>query len=239
MTQLASAASTKIREPVRRGNGHAEGDPLPWILAKAAQFIARKGYHKVSMRDIAGVTKFSLAGLYHHVHNKEDLLYQIQLRFFSSLVSEQERIHAAREPASERLRALVRNHLDFFTRHTDELRVCTYELESLTGEWYEAVARIRKRYYALVADAVDGVLRDRGQEADERHVRHMTLFLFGSLNWIFMWYDAEKDGPAIALGDELHDMMLGGLCGAPPPAATANPGKQRDAAPVKRATKKR
>jgi hypothetical protein len=42
------------------------------------------------------------------------------------------------------------------------------------------------------------------------------LFVFGMLNWIFMWYDPERDQPVERLGDEMVDLLLGGLGAAPP-----------------------
>jgi len=99
--------------------------------------------------------------------------------------------------------------------------VCTYELESLNGERYDAIADLRRRYYKCLADVVAevwGVPRDRFE--DDPQVRHASLFVFGMLNWIFTWYDAERDEPVDRLGDEMITLVLDGLRAGPPPERT-------------------
>jgi hypothetical protein len=92
------------------------------------------------------------------------------------------------------------------------MKVCTYELESLTGDAYEAIEDLRRRYYRLtagiVADLVDAV--DPGAKTQAR-VRLLALFTFGALNWVFMWYQPKKDVPIAQLADEMSEFVLGGI----------------------------
>jgi hypothetical protein len=37
------------------------------------------------------------------------------------------------------------------------------------------------------------------------------MFVFGMLNWIFMWFDPAKDAPVERLADEMTDFILPGL----------------------------
>ncbi|MBK7205600.1 MAG: helix-turn-helix transcriptional regulator [Thermomonas sp.] len=57
------------------------------IVAECAALMAREGYHGTSMRDLARGTGRSLSGLYHHFRSKEELLYLINQRGFSSLLA--------------------------------------------------------------------------------------------------------------------------------------------------------
>lgn len=187
------------------------------ILAAAARLMARQGFQGTSIRDVARETGSSLAGMYHYFASKEDLLFQIQHRVFSDLLAKQERAVGA-GTSDEKLRALLRTHLAYFTRHQEELKVCTYELDSLTGTPYEEVKAVRRRYYDLVADVVGDLLgradRNGPGESGPVSVRHAALFVFGMLNWIFMWFDPERDGPAERLGDEMYRLVMQGLAGA-------------------------
>ncbi|MBM4131995.1 TetR/AcrR family transcriptional regulator, partial [bacterium] len=160
-----------------------------------------------SIRDVAAETGFSLGGMYYYFRNKEDLLFQIQSTTFASLLELQEADLAQGGPPAERLRRLVHNHLSWFVSHFSELKVCTYELESLEGERYERVAELRRRYFACAAAGV----RELTDDQDESRVRHHTLFVFGMLNWIFMWYDPARDRSVERLGDEMVALLLGGL----------------------------
>ena len=59
---------------------------LARILSSAARVFARDGYGGASIRAVAGDAEVSLAGLYHYVKSKEELLYLIQLHTFRALV---------------------------------------------------------------------------------------------------------------------------------------------------------
>ncbi len=196
------------------GPGTRSGPKLERLLSAAAGLMASRGYGQTSIRDVARETGFSLAGMYYYFENKEDLLFQIQQRTFSSLLAEQEAALAGGGGPEERLRQLVRNHLSFFTRHSNELRVCTFELQSLQGERYRKIEALRRRYFRYPAEVIREILELDGQgAAADLVVRHYTLFIFGMLNWIFMWYDAERDAPAEKLGDEMMELVMNGLNG--------------------------
>lgn len=47
------------------------------ILSAACEAFARRGFHQASIREIARAAGLSLAGLYHYVGGKEELLFQI------------------------------------------------------------------------------------------------------------------------------------------------------------------
>ena len=187
---------------------------LELLLNSAASLMAQQGYAQTSIRNVAAKTGFSLAGMYYYFKNKEDLLYQIQLRTFSSLLAEQERWLANGGDPEERLRRLVRGHLAFFTAHASELKVCTFELQSLQGERYQTVEGLRRRYFRCLAEVIGEILgvAKRAAVADQL-VRHHALFVFGMLNWIFMWYEPERDGSVEQLGDEMITLILEGLRG--------------------------
>ncbi len=185
---------------------------LERLLAAASDLIARQGYGQTSIRDVARETGFSLAGMYYYFENKEDLLYQIQHRSFASLVEEQERVAGEEGSPEEKLRRLVDKHLSHFADHFSEMKVCTFEMHSLQGEHYATIEDLRRRYFKCIAKVVGEIM---GRSADEvetdGRVRRNTLFVFGMLNWIFTWYDPQRDGGVAELGDEMISLLLGGL----------------------------
>ncbi|MBI5512103.1 MAG: TetR/AcrR family transcriptional regulator [Deltaproteobacteria bacterium] len=212
MIRRPRAARAKAPHPRDDGAGQPS-DRLEILLGKAARLMAKEGYHHTSMRDVARDASCSLAGLYHYFSSKEDLLFQVQHRVFASLLAAQEQSLKAPGPLEERLRLLVQNHLSFFTRHAAELKVCTFELESLSGASYRRVEELRRRYYRLVADLVGELATRSGAAPSDVEVRRLTLFVFGILNWIFMWFDPARDTPIETLGDEIVNLVLYGLCG--------------------------
>ncbi len=196
------------------GNTPRTAPKLDKLLSASAALMARQGFSQTSIRHVARETGFSLGGMYYYFKNKEDLLFQIQKKTFGSLLELQEQTVTAGGKAVDLLEQLVKNHLAYFISHFSELKVCTFELESLQGERFENIAALRRRYYlcmARVVGEINGVTADELE--NDRQVRHRTLFIFGMLNWVFMWYDAETDDPAGPLGDELFAMVMNGLQG--------------------------
>jgi AcrR family transcriptional regulator len=208
---MAESAPNDIPAP-SGGQTSRTAPKLDRLLSAASSLMAARGFSQTSIRDVAAETGFSLGGLYYYFKNKEDLLFLIQEKTFGALLELQEKTVAAGGTAEERLHRLVKNHLAYFLSHFSELKVCTFELESLQGERYENIAQLRRRYFLCMARVVgemDGVPADKVEH--HREVRHRTLFIFGMLNWVFMWYDPDKDAPVDRLGQEMVDMVMNGL----------------------------
>jgi len=210
-------ANSAVAPSRRRGPRQTTEVKRDHLLARAAALFAEKGYEATSLRDMSQAAGVSLAGLYHYFTSKEDLLYQVQYRTFASLLESQERIAAEPGTAEQRFRRLVIGHLAFFTSHPNELKACTYELESLKGDLFLTVEALRRRYYRLFTMAVAELMQGSVNGAREsRESRHATLFIFGMLNWIFMWYDPARHGPVEQIGEEMLALLLNGLRRAQP-----------------------
>ncbi len=195
-------------------SGARSGPKLEEILSAASDLMAQRGYSRTSIRDVARETGFSLAGMYYYFQSKEDLLYKIQHRTFSSLLEEQEKASSGDAGAEEKFGRLVQNHLSYYTRHFNEMKVCTFELHSLEGDRYREIETLRRRYFKIMANVVEEILGQHGRgDGGDNEVRHYTLFIFGMLNWIFMWFDPKRDDPVEALGDKVLRLALSGLRG--------------------------
>jgi AcrR family transcriptional regulator len=159
------------------------------LLKAAARVFAEVGYDGASMRRIAAETDFSLAGIYHYVASKEELLYSIQYHTFDSLVRSLEASLADLVEPRDRLAAAVRNHVRHFGENMHELKVCARELETLEGEAYVAVQERRRAYF----EAVHQLVKDL-QPGEGPHLSSWiaTANLFGMINWFYQWYDAGR-----------------------------------------------
>lgn len=183
---------------------------LNHILEAATGVIARVGYERASMRSVAKATGVSLSGLYHYFDSKEKMLFLIQFRSFSSLLNNlREKLHGVEDP-TEQLRVMVRAHLGYFAANMSALKVCSHELETLTGAAYEETRRIRREYFDLTRSIVDRVLSSRATDpGQDRYVA--TMALFGTLNWLYRWYDPKR-GPSVgAVANQISAQFLHGL----------------------------
>lgn len=206
---------------------------LGHILAAACGVIARLGYERASMRAVAKASGTSLAGLYHYFDSKEKLLFLIQFRTFRALHQNLlEKLHGIVD-AEEQLRVMIRAHVGYFAANMDALKVCSHELDTLSGSAYEEIREIRREYYALIRSIIDRLLdaRDPGASLN-RHV--LTMSLFGTLNWLYRWYDPVA-GPAVAtVSNQIISQFLYGiyhLAGSADEAAAHSQRSPQDAPP--------
>lgn len=183
---------------------------LDHILAAACGTIARLGYERASMREVAKATGVSLAGLYHYFENKEKMLFLIQFRTFSGLhQSVQERLHGVADP-EEQLRVMVRTHVSYFAANMDALKVCSHELDTLGGPSYDETKKIRREYYSLTRSIIERLLDARAPGASlNRHV--LTMSLFGALNWLYRWYDPTSGPSVTTVANQMASQFLHGI----------------------------
>ncbi len=196
-------------------NGHANHRSserkLKQILRGAARVFCEKGFEGASVRDISRATGVSLSGLYYYFESKQKLLYLIQYHTFTSVVSRLEkRLDGVDEP-TERLRALIRNHLDYFMSHPVEMKVLSHEDEALEAPYRKEVAAVKRRYYEIAR----GIFEDLRRQGVARPVnpRVAVLTLFGMMNWVYTWHKFKLDPGAESLAETITEIFLSGIAG--------------------------
>ena len=187
-------------------------DRLNHILEAATRVIARDGYEKATMRAVAKAADVSLAGIYHYFESKERLLFLIQFRAFNSLLNNlKEKLYGVEDPVKQ-LRLMVRSHVSYFAANMPALKVCSHELESLSGPAYEELRHIRHEYYEQTRNIVDRIaLKCEPTNKIERHVA--TMCLFGMLNWLYRWYNPSAGRSPHGLANLISEQFLTGLLG--------------------------
>jgi AcrR family transcriptional regulator len=166
----------------------------PQILTSAAQVFARRGFHLASTREIARAAGLSLAGLYHYVGGKEELLFLVLDQALDTLLDGLDRAVAAADTSEGKLLALVRTHLDFAFHHPGELRIINRD-HDLLGEPRRSEIRAKRRSYVERGLAILRELDPHGRPGDE--LLSATNLLLGMLNGI-------GRPPFIASGDDVR-----------------------------------
>ena len=181
-------------------------DKLALILRTAAAIFADKGYHDSSIRDISRATGISLSGLYYYFRSKDELLFLIQDHCFGVVLESAQQALANEKDPQVRLRLLVETHLRFFINNMKEMKVLSHEAGALTGDYRRSVNAKKKQYTELCMD----VLGELVPTANVSERRIAAFSLFGMMNWIYNWYNPDRDVPVTELARSMSQLFLSG-----------------------------
>jgi uncharacterized protein len=186
-------------------------EKLNAVLSASSALFAEKGFERATIRDVSHATGLSLAGLYYYFESKEELLFLIQFRTFESICKKLREIIDNESDPHTCLHRMINMHFEYFIRHMSDLKICSRELESLKGSFYQKVANKRKEYFDLTQSIFEKITdQSGGSSADPRLA---ALYLFGTLNWIYQWYKPGRYPNAKELAGQLSDIYLKGFPG--------------------------
>lgn len=157
------------------------GERYESILKAAGGIIARRGFHQASTREIARAAGLSLAGLYHYVGAKDELLFLVLDRALDRLIAELDRNLAEARTPELRLLALIRTHLDFGFHHAPALKIINRDWELLIEPRRSEIAA-KRQFYLQRGLAVLRELDPHDRSGDE--LLSATNLLLGMLNGI-------------------------------------------------------
>lgn len=194
------------------------------ILVAAARAFAEHGYHGMSMRDLAKLTKRSPATLYNYVDCKEDLLYLIQRDAFDEMLVAAKAALEGVTDAEARLHEFVLCHVRFFADRQYLMRVLIHEAAALPPTRRAEIRERKEQYFQIAEDIVAQVANSRdGGEPNPLDVERNTYCLFGMLNWTYGWYEPERHGKPEDLAATIERVAVAGVA-----AGVSRPRRDRE-----------
>jgi AcrR family transcriptional regulator len=185
------------------------------ILATALDLFSQRGYHSVSMHEIAAQAEFATGTLYKFFHNKEDLYRALVLEQCDMF--EEALIKAIEEPEGEleKLRNYVRtksawfrSHLPFVRLFLAESRGASFNLKAGLNE------ELRSRYYnfleKMAAIFTRGISNHRFQDIADPY--YLAAVLDSILDTsLLLWLDLPERFPYPENPDAILDIFFQGL----------------------------
>jgi len=177
------------------------------LAVEAARMFAQRGYHGMSVSDLAAALGIQKSSLYAHISGKADLLADIALAGAAAF-------HAALDAlpdgadAGERLELALRAHLAVVESQLDVATVWLQEWRYLTGEARDVFLRERRRYEERIRDLFEAAVRS-GDLRRDLDVDDATLVFLSVANWAYTWLLPETD--VAGLTSRLMSVLLGGM----------------------------
>ena len=186
----------------------AIGERYEGILDAACSVIARRGFHQASIREIARAAGLSLAGLYHYVGGKDELLFLVLDRSLARLLESLDRNLAVARTPEGRLLVLIQAHLDFGFHYAHALRIINRDHELLAEPRRSEIAAKRQAYLRRGL-AVLRELDPHGRSDSE--LFSATNLLLGMLNGIATRPFLRSAEDARALAPQVGALFLYGF----------------------------
>jgi TetR/AcrR family transcriptional regulator, cholesterol catabolism regulator len=185
------------------------------ILRTAGRLFQQRGYDATSMNDVAAALKLSKGGLYHHFQSKDEILFEIMNH---AMELTQERVIAPVRSiagAEERLRALIRLHLEVVLSPRDrEITVMLHENHPLPPALRKRINSRKKEYIHFVEGLVADVQKETQRTRPSKGTvspRAAAFALLGMINWIYQWYKPEGELQANNLIPQFTALVFGGI----------------------------
>jgi TetR/AcrR family transcriptional regulator len=185
------------------------------MLATALDLFSQKGYHNVSMHEIAAQAEFAIGTLYKFFQNKEDLYHALVLeqcdRFEEALA------HAIEDPGDEveKLRNYVRTKSDRFRSNLPFVRLFLAESRGVSYNLKAGLnEELRRRYYDFLERLAS--IFERGIKTQRFKNIAAPYFLAAALDSIIdasllLWLDAPERFPYPENQDVILDIFFRGL----------------------------
>ena len=185
------------------------------MLAAAFDLFSQKGYHNVSMHEIAVKAEFAIGTLHRFFDNKEDLYKALVLEQCDKFEDAVARAIGDGDDEVEKLRNYVRTkgerfreNLPFVRLFLAESRGASFNIKAGLDE------ELRKRYYAflerlaLIFDS--GIKNKRFKNITDPY--HLAVALDSVVDaFLLLWLDAPERHPYPEDPDTILDIFLKGL----------------------------
>ena len=197
-----------FEHPFGRRFGTVIGQRYGGILDAACEIFARRGYHAATIREVARAARLSLAGLYHYVGGKDELLFLVLDRGLATMLRLLDQAVAPARTPEARLLALIRTHLEFGFHHAAALRVINRDWDLLAEPRRSEIAARRRAYIERGLRILDE-LDPHGRSDDELY--SATNLLLGMLNGIATGPFVRSREDARALAEQVGGLFLYGF----------------------------
>ena len=185
------------------------------ILDATEQLIARFGYRKMTIDDLAQEVGIGKGSVYLHFSSKEEIALSHIDRIIDRLKDRLERISAKQEPADARLRAMLVERVVF---RFDSVQHYTQSLNELLAQLRPKLLERRKRYFEEEANLFARVIEEGAEAGTFRQsdplesARTMLIATNSLLPYSLSTQELGKRSEIEKRTRGVADMLLNGLC---------------------------
>ena len=185
------------------------------MLAAGLELFSEKGYHNVSMNEIAQRAEFAIGTLYKFFKNKEDLYKALVLENSDKIHDAAMKAIEGSDDEVEKLRNYVRAKGQFFHENASMVRLYFAETRGASFNVMAGLDRqIREQYVqfleALASVFKSGIKRKRFVKIADPY--HLAVAIESLTNgFLFLWLEAPERHPYPENPDTILNILFKGL----------------------------
>ena len=192
-------------QPARRGRPGYDRQTLVDMCVKV---FNRHGYEATRMGMLATELGISKSAIYHHVKTKEEILQSALDDALDGLETVMEEAEQTHGPAQDKIAALIRGAVEVLVTRQSSV---TLGLRLRGNSEVETAALARRRNLTTrLARLIDDA-QSEGSVRTTTGPKILARLVFGTINSLVDWYDAEKSAGANQTGDILVDLIFQGI----------------------------
>ncbi len=185
------------------------------MLAAGLALFSQRGYHSVSMQEIAEKSEFAIGTLYKFFQNKEDLYKALVLELCDKFEDSLTRAIDESADEVEKLRNYVRTKTEVFRRNLPFIRLYLAESRGASFNLKAGLdVEIRKRYYnfleGLAAVFASGIKNQRFKKIGDPYYLAVALASVIDAS-LLLWLDEPERHPYPENPDTILDIFFQGL----------------------------
>jgi AcrR family transcriptional regulator len=161
---VSTAEGARVRDPGRREK----------ILQAAAELVARRGYHAVSLADIGAAAGIVGSGVYRHFTSKSAILVALLDQVMARLLENAARIVASGRDEVLVLEALVADQVAFAVDDRYLVRLYQREVHTLPESDRRRLRRLQRHYVEEWVHVLAG-LRPELTDGEARAIVHAAI----------------------------------------------------------------
>lgn len=159
-----ATANPRIRDPERKSR----------IMNAAADLLARKGYHAVSIAEIGAAAGITGSGVYRHFDSKSAVLVALFDQIIDDLLRDQKHVLETTTDLGKALDQLIAGQVEFVVGKRELAQVYHNEINSLPEEDRRRLRRKQRLYLEEWVHLVNE-MRTELSDADSRTLVHAAI----------------------------------------------------------------
>nr|WP_180204923.1 TetR/AcrR family transcriptional regulator [Pseudomonas sp. SbOxS1]NYU04917.1 TetR/AcrR family transcriptional regulator [Pseudomonas sp. SbOxS1] len=155
------------------------------LVHAAVELFATHGFQAIGLRDLAAHLGLQAGSLYHHIENKQCLLFELIESALSDLLTiTRRRMKGAKTPA-ERVRRFVQAFVSFTLNEKHRLILVTREFVNLNETHKHHADKLKRAHHAMLSDIIAGEHELKNKPyAETCLITHAVMgMLYGQLHW--------------------------------------------------------